>query len=71
MKEVHGSGWIAAEELGAMLLAFDAFGNRGNYEYSIRFRGKHVKNLGKIDEETALREWKAYVKEIKSCTTPG
>ena len=61
-----GQMWCETEELGVGLYAFDEAGNRGPYEYSIRFRGKQVKHLGKVDLDDALEEWKKYIREVCS-----
>ncbi len=65
----YGREWKEAGELGIELYAFDECGNRDNYEYSIRFRGKQVKDLGRMDLDTALVEWKKYIREV--CNDQG
>ena len=64
-----GRTWCENEELGVGLYAFDECGNRDHYEYNIRFRGKQVKHLGKVDLFTALAEWKKYLWEV--CSDQG
>ena len=59
-----GQIWCETEELGVGLYAFDECGNRDHYEYSIRFRGKQVKHLGKVDLDDAIESWKKCIREV-------
>ena len=59
----HGRSWEVAKAGKFFMTCFDAFGNRGHYDYFVWNKDGMVAEYKKVDKAVAIQKFKTLLKE--------